>query len=452
MSAGKLLLSLLAASLLATTICSCASKPLVAERPLEEAFRMELKREVSTLNVPIETSTYDLARVLNRTLRSELYKGSTRTSGLTADVLRNGDISISAADNYLYITVPITMSLSYRMFETPSVPLKLKFRVYAGVSSDWRVRTEVHYLGLSDLMAEEVGIGFVKFKPRKIVDDVTLPLQQMLSAQITQNINDLFPLKAQIANVWNTAHKPVLLDKNYNAWLKLTPSEVLHYPMYAHNNSVKLSVGISTFAELVVGPEPASQSPSALPDLKLVNTFDKTFRVALKTDLFYRDLRSIASTLLLNKPFENDGKSIVIKDFDLYGNGEKLVVKLQTEGSLDGIFYLTAKPAFDPQTKVFSLVDVDFDMQTQSLLLKSGDWLLHGTIRSMIQEKLNMNLSEQLEKSRQMAGKALEKKQLADNVFFKGDIKTLKFNDMVVQKDKISIQVYTEGESAVVVQ
>jgi len=91
-------------------------------------------------------------------------------------------------------------------------------------------------------------------------------------------------------------------------------------------------------------------------------------------------------------------------------------------------------------------------MQTQSLLLKSGDWLLHGTIRSMIQEKLNMNLSEQLEKSRQMAGKALEKKQLADNVFFRGDIKTLKFNDMVVQKDKISIQVYTEGESAVVVQ
>jgi len=451
MSVGKRLLSMFAASLLATTI-SCASKPLVAERPFEEAFRMELKRNVSTLNVPIETTTDDLAMVLNRTLRNELYKGSTHTSGLTADVLRNGNISISASDNYLYITVPITMSLSYRMFETPSVPLKLKFRVNAGVTPDWRVRTDVHYLGLSDLMAEEIGIGFVKFKPRKIVDDVTLPLQQMLSAQISQNINDLFPLKTQIANVWNTAHKPVLLDKSYNAWLKLTPSEVMLYPMSAHNNNVKLSVGISTFAELIVGPEPAGQAPSALPNLKQINAFDKTFRIALHTDLFYKDLCSIASTLLLNKPFENDGKKIVIKDFDLYGNGDKLVVKLQTEGSLDGIFYLTAKPAFDPQTNIFSLVDVDFDMQTQSLLLKSGDWLLHGTIRSMIQEKLNMNLTEQLEKSRQMAGKALERMQLADNVFLKGDIRALRLNDMIVQKDKISIQVYTEGESTIAFQ
>lgn len=452
MITGKRILSLAAQSLLAITLCSCASAPLVAERPKEEAFRMELKKDLSTLNIPIETSTDELARVLNQSIRRDLYKGSTRTSGLTADVLRNGNIAISASDNYLYVTLPITMSLSYRMFETPSIPMKLRFRVNAGVTPDWRVYTGIQYLGLSDLLAEEVGIGFFSFKPRKIVEDFTQPLQQILSDQISQKINELFPLKSQVAGVWNMAQKPVLLDKNYNAWLKLTPGEVMLYPLYAQNNSVKLSVGISTFAELVVGPEPAGQSPLALPDLKLVNSFDKTFRVALNTDLFYKDLRAIATPLLLNKPFDSDGKRIIIKDFDLYGNGDKLVVKLQTEGSLDGTFYLTAKPAFDAQTNIFSLVDVDFDMQTQSLLLKSGDWLLHGAIRGMIQEKLNMNLTEQLEKSRQMAGKALERMQLTENVLLKGDIKTLRFNDMIVQKDRVSIQVYTEGETAVVFQ
>jgi hypothetical protein len=114
--------------------------------------------------------------------------------------------------------------------------------------------------------------------------------------------------------------------------------------------------------------------------------------------------------------------------------------------------YLTAKPVFNAQTKVFSVEDVDFDLQTQSMLLKSADWFLHGTIREMIQEKLNMNLTQQLEQSRQIAAKALNRLQLMDHVFLKSDIHNLKFKDVIVQQDKISIQVYTEGESAILYQ
>jgi hypothetical protein len=224
------------------------------------------------------------------------------------------------------------------------------------------------------------------------------------------------------------------------------------YPLNARNNRLKLSVGISTFAEIVVGPEPAATPARPLPNLKLINTFDKAFRIALNADIFYKDLNVIAAPLLLNKPFESDGKSVVIKNFDLYGNGDKIVVKLEMQGSLDGVIYLTARPSFNPKTNVFSMEDVDFDMQTRSLLMKSADWFLHGTIRSMIQEKLNMNLTEQLEKSRQIAARALAKMQLVDHVFLKSEIKELKFKDVMVQQDRISIQVYTEGESAILFQ
>ena len=450
---NKRTLSLAALSLFAITLCSCAGvTPLTAERPRDEAFRTILKKESSTLNIPIETSTDEIAKILNQTVRKELYKGSTKTRGVSAEVARNGTMTVSAADNFLYITIPITLSLSSGMFETKPISLRLKFKANAGVTPDWRMHTEIYYLGLSDLLAEDIGIGPLSIKPRSFVDGITQPVQKVLSDLIAQKINELLPLKAQVAKVWNTAYKPVLLDKGYNAWLKLTPREVMLYPLYAQNNRVRLSVGISTFAELVVGPEPAPQPPLPLPNLKLVTTFDKTFRIALNADLFYKDLHAIASPLLLNKRFDSGDKSIVIKDFDLYGNGDKLVVKLQTQGSLEGVFYLTAKPMFNPQTNMFSVEEVDFDMQTQSLLLKSADWFLHGAIRGMIQDKLNMNLTGQLEQSRRMAGKALERVQLVDRVFLKGDIKSLKFNDTIVQKDRISIQVHTEGESAIFFQ
>jgi hypothetical protein len=449
----KKALSLVAPLLLALTLCSCAGvKTLTAERPRDEAFRTVLKKETSILNIPIEASTGELTRVLNQAVRKELYKGSTKTRGLTADVIRNGPIVVSAADNYLYLTLPISMTLSYGMFETPAIPLTLKFKATAGITPDWRLYAEIYYQGLSDLLAEEVGIGPLSLKPRSIVEGITQPVQRVLSDLIAQKINDLIPLKAQVAKVWNTAQKPVLLDKSYNAWLKLTPREIVLYPLYAQNNRVRLSVGISTFAELVVGPEPAAQPLLPLPNLKLATTFDKTFRIALNADLFYKDLRAIAAPLLLNKPFDSDGKSIVIRNFDLYGNGDYLVIKLETQGSLDGVFYLTAKPVYNPKTNVFSVEDVDFDMQTKSLLLTSADWFLHGTIRGVIRDKLNMNLNRQLDQSRQMAGKALARVPLVDHVFIKGDIKDLKFHDAIVLKDRISIQVYTEGESTIIFQ
>jgi len=442
-----------ALSLFAISICSYAeAAQFMAERPREEVSHSALKKEISTINIPIEASTDDLSRVLNSTVRKDLYKGSTNTKGVAADVVRNGPITVSAADNFIYVTLPVVMSLSYGMFETQGIPLKLKFKAKAGITPDWRLQTEIHYLGLSDPLAESVGIGPLSFRPRSIVEGITQPVQKLLSDLVAQKINDLFPLKAQVAEVWNRAQKPLLLDKNYNAWLKLTPREVMLYPMYAQNNRVRMSVGISTFAELVVGPEPVSQPPLPLPALKLVNTFDKSFRIALNADLLYRDLRAIAAPLLLNKRFDSGDKSIVIKDFELYGNGDKLVVKLQTQGSLEGVFYLTARPVFNPQTNILSVEDVDFDMQTESLLLQSADWFLHGAIKGMIRDKINMNMTEQLERSRLMAGKALARLQLVEHVFLKGDMKNLKFNDMIVQRDRISIQVYTEGEAGVFFQ
>lgn len=447
-----LLIAVLLSITALTANANAAEMPLAASRPVVEAFRTVLMKDASTLNIQIDLSTEELSRILNQVVQKELYKGATKTKGLSADVVRNGTITVSASDNYLYITLPVAMSLSYSMFETRPIPLKLKFRATATVTPDWRLQTEIFYLGVSDLLAEEVGLGPLSFKPRSIVDGVTQPVQKLLSDLIAQKINTLLPLKSQIATVWNRAQAPILLDKNYKAWLKLTPLDLMLSPLYARNNRVKLSIGLSTFAEVVIGPEPLVPPVRPLPPLKMVEMFDKTFRIALNTDVFYRDLRAIALPLLLDKRFDSDGKSIVIKDFDLYGNGNKLVVKLETQGSLDGVIFLTAKPVFNAQTNLFSVEDVDFDMQTQSLLLKSADWFLHGTIRGMIQEKLNMNLTQQLEQARQVASRALTRMQLMDRLYLKGDIKNLKFKDVIVQQDKISIQVYMEGETAILFQ
>jgi hypothetical protein len=176
---------------------------------------------------------------------------------------------------------------------------------------------------------------------------------------------------------------------------------------------------------------------------------ERHFRIALNADLAYRDIIAIAAPRLVDRELGSEGKSLIVKNLDIYGNGDKLVVKIQTSGSLDGIIYLTAKPRIDPQSNTFSVDEVDFDLQTASTLLKSADWLLHGTFRSIVQDRLNMDLTQRLAQSRELAQKALAQVNLTEHLALKGTIKTLTVSDMIVQKDKLSIQLYTDGETAI---
>ncbi|MDD2850646.1 MAG: DUF4403 family protein [Desulfuromonadaceae bacterium] len=437
--------------LISCTNARAGDEPLTAAKPKDLAFRTALKKEPSNLNVTVETTAADLGNTLNRLIPSALYKGSTKTSGVTADIVRNGPIGVAAADNFVYLTVPISISLSYGLFETPTIAAKLRFKVHATVSPDWKVTAEVYYTGLSDLFAEEVGIGPISIKPRSIIEGATKPVQRIFSNLINTKLNEKMELKTQVTKAWNASQKPILLDKRYNAWLMITPQEILLYPFYARNNMVKQSVGLKSYAEVVVGPEPAPRSPPVpLPNLRQLAGADTSFRVTLNNDLYYKDILIIASPLLLDKEFGDDGKRVTLKSLDLSGNGDRLLITVGTTGDLEGTFYLTCKPLFNPLTNIFSVEEVDFDMQTQSMLLQTADWFLHSTIKNIIQEKLTMDMTQRLMQAREMAGKAMAQVRLADNLFLNGTIKAMKVNDVMVQKEKISIQIYAEGETTIV--
>jgi len=414
-------------------LCACAGGSMqAAARPAEGNYRTALRNELSVLNVPLEATSEQFANVLGRLLPKELYKGpvANKISGLTVRLLRNGVPSASGTDNYLHIVVPISMSFSFGMFTTQEIPLKLKFKLNATVAPDWKIITDVHYTGISELLAEEIGIGVLSVKPRNTVDGLVRPLQKLLSDAVSRSINEKINLKAVMESTWREIQQPILLDQTYHAWLKITPREVALQPFYARNNLFRISSGITASAELVVGARPAVGVPAALPPLKVLARPDRNFRIALNMDLPYRDIQRIATPLLLGKDFGTDGKSTIITSFDLYGSGDRIIIRIETRGSLEGTFYLNGKPHFDQESGIFSVSDVDFDMSTRDLLARTADWFLHGAIRSVIQSKLDVSMAQQLKDVREMLQKSVTRVQLHDHLILKGAVTTLKIRSL----------------------
>ena len=401
----------------------------------------------SSINLRVEASAADLAAIINQSLPKELYKGKGGL-GTSVTVLRTGPVVITSSDNYVYLTLPVQLTFSYYMYESYPLRTGLRFKAKINVTPDWRLKTELYYTGLSDNLAETFKVGPLSLKPKTIVDNITQPVQNLLAPIIDNKVNDSVQLRGKVAKLWQHAFSPILISREFSAWLKLNPERVVLTPILATNNQIQLSIGVITGAEITVGPKPVAAPVKALPPVQQLSAFDKSFNIQLATDVFFADLVSALNPVLLEKTFGDD-KKITIKGLGLKGEDGRLVVVLTTTGDFDGQLTLIAKPVYNPLNNSLTFENVDFDTNNAGWLITTGSWLFSSAIRGTIKSKLNASVVEQLEKARLKASSALSSVVIAEHVKLTGAVKSLSLGEAIVLTDRLSVHVVAQGESSV---
>lgn len=405
---------------------------------------------VSSINLRVETSAADLSAIVNQSLPQELYKGQGGL-GTSVKVLRTGSVSITANDNFIYLTLPVQLTFGYGFYESYPLRAGLKFKARVDVTPDWRLKTELYYTGLSDNLADTLKLGPLSLKPKSMVEGITQPVQRLLAPIIDNKVNDAVQLRAKVAPLWQNAFNPSMINKEFSTWLKLTPEKIVMSPLLATHNQIRLSIGVITGAAVTVGPKPAATPARPLPPVQQVSTFDKQFNIQLATDIFFEDLVTALNPVLLDKTFGED-KKITIKKFSMKGEEGRLMVNLTSTGDFDGELTVLAKPAYNPQTNSLTFEEVDFDTKNAGWLISAGSWLFSSTIRSTIKEKLDSAIVEQLEKARIKASSTLSSMQLAERVRLSGTVKALSLGEAAVLQDHLSVQVVAQGEASVLLK
>lgn len=404
----------------------------------------------SSINLSVVTSATDLATIINQYLPKELYKGQ-GAMGTSVTVLRTGPVLVAAKDNFIFFWLPVQLTSQYAGYESYPLRTELKFKANAYVTKDWRLKTNLYYTGFSDNLADTFALGPVTLKPKSMVESIVQPVQRWLAPYLDDKINEAVQLRAKVTPLWNNAFTPVLVNKEFSTWLRLTPDRVYMTPLSAINNQIRLAIGLITGAELTVGPKPAAMPAKALPPVQVYSTFDKNFHIRLVADIFYADLVTALTPVLIDKTFGDD-KQITIKSFSLKGEGDRLVVALTATGDFNGELTLFAKPVYHPENNSLTFEDVDFDTRNAGWLIGAGSWLFSSTIRNTIKTKLDTTIIEQLGQARLKASAALSSVRLADHVQLTGVVKSLSLGEASVLQDRLSLQVIVQGESGVVLK
>jgi hypothetical protein len=199
-----------------------------------------------------------------------------------------------------------------------------------------------------------------------------------------------YDLRPKFQQAWDQLNKVYGL---YGlGWLQINPSRIRINNLSSRNDSLNINIGLA--ARPVVSFEKPAEHLTVVPN---ITDFSNRpgFNIFLDAILNYDSLSNIVTTQLNDKRFDvTASKFVIIKTCTIYGtDNENLVIKVEFEGSEKGLFYLTGKPSYDAPTRTIELKDLDFDIKSKNMLLKTASWLFSRRIINELKKYSRFDLS-----------------------------------------------------------
>lgn len=268
-------------------------------------------------------------------------------------------------------------------------------RVEIGYKASLKLRNNYSFAsGIQRLEPKAVDKCTVCFWGQDITPTVMKQLKEQLDIagkDLQDSINSL-SLRPQFQELWNTLNTSIrLYDAGY---LQIHPQKLRISEFYAHNDTLNISVGIS--AQPMVSLTKPTDIKTIVPDISEFRQREG-FNIYIDAVMDYDSLSAILTRQLYKKRIDIDkvNKYIIVEKIDLYGqNNEKIILKLQFSGSASGIMYLTGKPVFEKERKELAIRNLDYDIHTRNVLIKTAKWLFNKKITTELNKYAVFNVAE----------------------------------------------------------
>jgi len=229
--------------------------------------------------------------------------------------------------------------------------------------------------------------------------DVTSDVEKEIKKQLVglqSEIDKQFKaidIKSSAKEAWNLLQEPNLVP-GYG-YLNLNPSSLALGDIKLVDKKATLGLSID------ISPSFTTEKPVvnklSLPVLRS-STKSSGLNFGLDVVLSYDSLTSFVRQSLVGQIFEVKRKKIKVDDIQVSGSKDnRIVLKTTISGSKKGTIYLLAQPVLNDSLKRMELRNVDFDVETKSLLMKSAKWFFNSKIIDLIEKNGNFDYTSMVE-------------------------------------------------------
>lgn len=432
------------------------------QRPPESYEELKIQPPVSYLNIPFEVDLKKMELLVNRQFRGLIYADTSFDDNdhdnLMVKAWKIADIKLTMTGNQIFYQVPLSVwikkkfvigAFGFGVSDSREVTgnVILKFRTRLAVQKDWTISAMTFSDGYEWLTTPVIQLAPGITIPLPFISDLLLEANQKdINTQIDKAFQSSIDLKSLIAPVWRELQKPIKIPGDYPLWVKITPVEISTVPLQGSSSLVQHTIGIKAFTGLYYGDEPSYMLRDTLPDLKITSRLDNDFNISLAFDVPFLLINDIANQQLKGFEYRQGKNFIKVKEVFLYGSAGKLVVAANVEGSLKGTIYFAGKPYYDRSSSSLRVRDLDFDIRTKNVLIRSASWIFHQNLVQTLGEKLSFPIGDQLDSVRSQLQSYLDENKKISDFSLAGTIEKPEIGDILITKESVKAMIIFRGK------
>ena len=416
--------------------------------------------------MPVKIPLSEIGNVINASVQNLIFEDKSFTDNnndqFKVKVWKTRAIRlVGGTQQNLLIEVPLKIwaekgigTLGIYSYQNTTFETVMYFNTQLTFNNNWTMTTKTSPMGFKWVTKPVLDFGKIKVPITSLVE-TSLKQQQ---AEFSKTIDEMMISQLNFQNyavmAWNQFSQPFNISEDYNTWLKITPVSVNISPLVFYGNQIEANIGIDTFSETFTGEKQPSTVPiKTIANFNSVQSLPQKFLLQTTANIPFNQATKIAENMFLGKEFDfREGRSkIKITSVNVYGEENRVMIEAATEGTIDGVSYISGIPVYDDVKRKIVLTDTKFKLKTKNILQKTATLLFQGKIVKMIEDEYGIPTAE-LEDSSKKSIEETFNKEYYRGLKMQGKVYKLKPSQILLSPVGITAIIDTEAQLKLLVQ
>ena len=397
------------------------------------------KNKISYIAMPVEISLKEIESQLNKNLNGLIYNDSILNDDKTEmKIWKTAPIKLTEKDGNIISIIPMKIWAKFKygtdfmgLNDTREININGTITLNSKPHlTNWKLTTTSKLEDFEWSESPSILVAGRKVPITYIINPTLSIFKSKIAKKIDNAINETCDFKPQVLAVLDKLSTPFLTSEAYETWFKMVPLELYVTDATLSKSKLTMQMGLKCNMQTMVGQEPKNSFDASRIVLKPVSIIPENTTASVVAVSTYESASKIVTKNFQGQEFASGSRKIAVQKVDLWQKDSKMIIALSVAGSINGTIYLSGIPNYNPITKEIYFDQMDYVLNTKSVLMKSANWLMQGTILKKIQESCRYSIKGNLEEGKKNMEPYLTNYSPMKGVFINGVLNDFEFEKL----------------------
>lgn len=449
------LLILFITTLFLVSSCATVNKVEALKPVASNDSPVVFKNKISYIAMPVEISLKEIESQLNKNLNGLIYNDSILNDDKTEmKIWKTAPIKLTEKDGNIISVIPMKIWAKFKygtdfmgLNDTREININGTITLNSKPHlTNWKLTTTSKLEDFEWSESPSILVAGRKVPITYIINPTLSIFKSKIAKKIDDAINETCDFKPQVLAVLDKLSTPFLTSEAYETWFKMVPLELYVTDANLSQSKLTMQMGLKCNMQTMVGQEPKNSFDASRIVLKPVSIIPENTTASVVAVSTYESASKIVTKNFQGQEFASGSRKIAVQKVDLWQKDSKMIIALSVAGSINGTIYLSGIPNYNPITKEIYFDQMDYVLNTKSVLMKSANWLMQGTILKKIQESCRYSIKGNLEEGKKNMEPYLTNYSPMKGVFINGVLNDFEFEKLELTDKAIIAFITTSGK------